>query len=67
VVGKAMWRHIGDLAVNPTSSLLGGSSSSGKGRKKRKADHSEVDEEYRPEPVRSLGKPLKTRSRPTKT
>lgn len=68
VVGKAMWKHVGDLAVNPTSSgIFGGSSSSGKGRKKRKVDYSEVDEEYRPEPVRSLGKPLKIRPRPTKT
>ncbi|KAF8745958.1 hypothetical protein AX14_004253 [Amanita brunnescens Koide BX004] len=65
VVGKAMWAFINELCQNPTSSLAYRDPSS-KSRRKRKADPEDTDE-YRPEPIRTLGKGLKTRSKVAKT
>ncbi|KAK2466267.1 hypothetical protein APHAL10511_001909 [Amanita phalloides] len=61
VVGKAMWAIINDLTHNPTSSLAYRENSA-RSRRKRKVDHEDADE-YRPEPVKALGRSFKTRSK----
>jgi|SRR6266550_3185038 len=62
IVGKAMWIIINELTQNHTSSLA--YRDSGRSRRKRKAD--EGTDEYRPEPIKTLGKGVKTRSKITK-
>lgn len=64
IVGKAMWLIINELTQNHTSSLAY-RDPSGRSRRKRKAESGDTDE-YRPEPVKSLGKGLKTRSKMAK-
>ncbi|KAF8621566.1 hypothetical protein AX15_007593 [Amanita polypyramis BW_CC] len=60
IVGKAMWAIINELTQNPTSSLAYRDNSS-RSRRKRRAD--DAADEYRPDPVKSLGKGFKTRSK----
>ncbi|KAF8351390.1 hypothetical protein F5887DRAFT_1194897, partial [Amanita rubescens] len=63
IVGKAMWIIINELTQNHTSSLA--YRDSGRSRRKRKAGDPDTDE-YRPEPIKALGKGVKTRSKMTK-
>ncbi|PPQ98551.1 hypothetical protein CVT24_004042 [Panaeolus cyanescens] len=67
-VAKAFWSHIRVLENDPTTRLIPnteGQSSVAKGKRKRKDDN---DDEYRPLPVKSLGKTAKTRStKPSKS
>ena len=65
VVGKVMWAIINELGQNHTSSLAYRDPST-KSRRKRKADNEDADE-YRPDPIKSLGKAVKTRSKVAKT
>ncbi|KIL68045.1 hypothetical protein M378DRAFT_191070 [Amanita muscaria Koide BX008] len=63
LVSRAMWGYIHDMTKNPTSSFA--YRDNNKSRKKRKAD--DDGDEYRPEPVKTLGKAVKTRSKAPKT
>jgi hypothetical protein len=63
-VGKAMWAIINHLQVNPNAPVYldhQPEKSAAKKRKRIKGDSS--DDEYKPDPVRHIGKPLKTRGR----
>jgi hypothetical protein len=63
-VGKAMWAIIHSLQVNPTAAVhLEEEKSLGKKRKRGDKGGSTSDDEYRPDPVRHIGKPLKTRGK----
>ncbi|KAJ7754231.1 hypothetical protein DFH07DRAFT_868609 [Mycena maculata] len=59
-VGAAMWKLINHLRYNPTTSISGASAASTSRRKRRMSDS---DGEYRPSPIKSLGKGRQTRSR----
>jgi hypothetical protein len=62
-VGKAMWAIINSLQVNPTAAVhLEEEKSLGK-KRKRDNKASASDDEYKPDPVRHIGKPLKTRGK----
>ncbi|KAF8640100.1 hypothetical protein AX17_001338 [Amanita inopinata Kibby_2008] len=62
VVGKAMWSYINNLTVRPTSPLIARDAKPlNKARRKREPE--DDGDEYRPEPVRNLGKGLQTRSK----
>jgi hypothetical protein len=59
--------HINDLRIRPTTWLTPNASLATKGKGKRKADKdNERDDEYRPTPISSLGKPIKTRAKRAK-
>jgi hypothetical protein len=64
-----LWKHINSLQSRPTDWLDPDESltSMTKGKGKRRADKDiEADDEYRPTPISSLGKPLKTRTKRVK-
>ena len=64
VVGRSLWLHINNLRLRPTAWLTPNDLLTSKVKGKRKADQDiEADDEYRPTPISSLGKPLKTRKR----
>jgi hypothetical protein len=65
-VAKSMWNFIDTVDMNTTSALFNGYSEPSKGKKKRKADSDEEDE-YRPEPIKALGKTPSTRAKQQKT
>jgi len=66
-VGRSLWQHINSLRSRPTAWLTPNELLTTKGKGKRKADKDiEADDEYRPTPISSLGKPLKTRGKRTK-
>ncbi|KAJ7638889.1 hypothetical protein FB45DRAFT_904165 [Roridomyces roridus] len=58
MVGAALWKLINDLKQHPITPATPGSTS----KRRRKMSESE-DEEYRPAPVKSIGKGRQTRSR----
>ena len=61
-VGRSLWLHINSLRSRPTAWLIPNELLTTKGKGKRKADKDvEADDEYRPAPISSLSKPLKTR------
>jgi hypothetical protein len=67
-VGRSLWLHINDLRLRPTNWLTPNASLATKGKGKRKADKdNEGNDEYRPTAISSLGKPLKTRAKRSKT
>lgn len=63
-VGKSMWDFIRTIRVNPTGPLIFRSSGGPVNQdfKKRKRKAGDEDEEYRPQPIKSLSKPVKTRA-----
>jgi hypothetical protein len=66
-VGRSLWKHINSLQSSPTAWLDPDESLTTKGKGKRRADKDiEADDEYRPTPISSLGKPLKTRTKRVK-
>jgi len=66
-VGRSLWTHINSLRSRPTAWLTPNEILTTKGKGKRKADKDiEADDEYRPTPISSLGKPLKTRTKRAK-
>jgi hypothetical protein len=66
-VGRSLWLHINSLRSRPTAWLIPNELLTSKGKGKRRADKDiEVDDEYRPTPISSLGKPLKTRAKRAK-
>ena len=66
-VGRSLWLHINNLQIKPTTWLTPNALLATKGKGKRKADNdNEGDDEYRPTPISSLGKPLKTRAKRAK-
>jgi hypothetical protein len=73
VVGKAMWGFVSSLRSNPSSLLLRGNgpgnyAENGRGKRRRKAGQDDSDnEEYRPTPIKNLGKTPKTRSKQQRT
>ncbi|PPQ94044.1 hypothetical protein CVT25_009892 [Psilocybe cyanescens] len=68
-VGRAMWRHINELRERPHSSLSASHSNmtSSKAKRKRPSGNEDDDDEFRPKPIKSLGKPVKTRAKHSKT
>lgn len=64
-VGKAMWAIIDSLQVNPNAPVhLDHQPEKHVGKKRKRNNRLDSsDDEYRPEPVRHIGKPLKTRGR----
>ncbi|KXN89657.1 hypothetical protein AN958_05524 [Leucoagaricus sp. SymC.cos] len=64
-VGKAMWVIINSLQVNPNAPVYLDHQPEKSAIKKRKRNNraESSDEEYKPEPIRHIGKPLKTRGR----
>jgi hypothetical protein len=66
-VGRSLWKHINSLQSRPTAWLVPNESQTTKGKGKRRADKDiETDDEYRPTPISSLGKPPKTRTKRVK-
>lgn len=65
-VGKALWSHIGSLKQNPTRWLTSGSEEHTKGKRKKRIETEDDDDEFRPDPVKSIGKPVKTRAKKIK-
>jgi len=59
-VVAAMWRMIDRLRIDPTGPVVAAGHSVQTPKRKRKADE---DDEYRPSPIKSLGKTPKTRSK----
>lgn len=67
-VGRALWKHINELRASPeTWPILGQSKAAAKKRKRAagRNDDDDDDGEFRPQPVRSMGKPVKTRKNRT--
>lgn len=62
-VGKSLWGHINNLEASPTHALFREQNDAVRGKKKRKVDVDEEEDEYRPEPMRNFGKTPKTRSK----
>lgn len=64
-IGKAMWVIINSLQVNPTATVhLDHQPEKPVGKKRKRNSRVESgDEEYKPEPLRNIGRPLKTRGR----
>ncbi|KAJ3570206.1 hypothetical protein NP233_g4563 [Leucocoprinus birnbaumii] len=64
-VGKAMWAIINSLQVNPVAPVHLDHRPVVKPGKKRKRNNrtDSSDDEYKPDPVRNIGKPLKTRGK----
>ncbi|KAF8913972.1 hypothetical protein CPB84DRAFT_1758056 [Gymnopilus junonius] len=65
-VGKAMWKHIDTLRHKPNT-LLKPNESNVRNKRKRNSIHNEEEEEFRPKPMKGIGKPLKTRAKQSKT
>lgn len=62
-VMKVLWSIIHSLQVDPTAAVHV-EEEKPLGRKRKRGDKaSESDDEYRPDPVRQIGKPLKTRGK----
>ncbi|KAF5387771.1 hypothetical protein D9615_000478 [Tricholomella constricta] len=61
-VCKSLWAIVRDLQNNP-SKMVSRTNGDTKGKKRKKYDTDDEDDEYRPTPVASLGKSAKTRSR----
>ncbi|KAH9482725.1 hypothetical protein JR316_0004825 [Psilocybe cubensis] len=67
-VGKAMWRHINELRERPHATQLSNYtfvSPIKTTKRKRNSGVDEDDEEFRPKPIRSIGKAIKTRAKRT--
>jgi hypothetical protein len=64
-VAKSMWNFINTVDMNTTSALFNGHGEKSKG-KKRRAESDEEEDEYRPQPIKTLGKNPSTRSKRTK-
>lgn len=64
-VCKTLWAIVRDLRDN-TSKVLSRSNIDTKGKKRRKMDTDDEDEEYRPTPITSLGKTAQTRGKQKK-
>ncbi|KAF9485282.1 hypothetical protein BDN70DRAFT_871293 [Pholiota conissans] len=66
-VGKALWSYIQALKHNPTKWLVPGVEEQTKGKRKKKGDLDDDDDEYRlGDPVRSIGTAPKTRAKKVK-
>jgi len=65
-VGKAMWRHINSLndrpnePLKPNFTLLPSAA-----KRKRMGKDDEDEDEFRPKPIKSVGRPPKTRAKQT--
>jgi hypothetical protein len=66
-VAKSMWNYINTMDMNTTSALFNGYGETSKGKKKRRADTDEEEDEYRPQPIKNLGKTPSTRSKQQRT
>ncbi|KJA30200.1 hypothetical protein HYPSUDRAFT_126524 [Hypholoma sublateritium FD-334 SS-4] len=66
-VGRALWSYIQSLRKHPTRMPRTGIEIAPKGRRKRNAGVRDDDDEFRPQPVRAIGRPAKTRAKKTKT
>lgn len=66
-VGKAMWGYINGLKKHPTTMLITGKEIVPKGKRKRGSGMRDDDDEFKPQPIRSLGKPVKTRTKKSKS
>lgn len=66
-VGKALWSYIQSLKKHPTRMPRTGIEIAPKGKRKRNAGVRDDDEEFRPQPVRAIGRPAKTRAKKVKT
>jgi hypothetical protein len=66
-VAKSMWNFINTVDMNTPSALYNGYGETSKGKKKRKADTDDEEDEYRPQPIKSFGKTPSTRSKQQKT
>lgn len=66
-VGKALWRHVNELRADPNTWPIPGQAKTTAKKRKRTAarndddDDDDGDGEFRPQPIRSIGKPVKTR------
>ncbi|KAF8205051.1 hypothetical protein BJ912DRAFT_20715 [Pholiota molesta] len=65
-VGKALWSYIRSLERNPTRWLISGAEEQTKGKRKKRIEAEDGDDEFRPDPVKSIGKPVKTRAKKIK-
>jgi len=66
-VAKSMWNLINTMDMSTTTALFNGYGETSKGKKKRKADTDEEEDEYRPQPIKVLGKTPSTRSKQQRT
>ncbi|KAF8974486.1 hypothetical protein BDZ97DRAFT_1911665 [Flammula alnicola] len=65
IVGKALWKHIGQLRHRPTTWLT--SEEASKVKRKRNSGLEDDDDEFHPQPIRAIGKPVKTRAKKSKS
>lgn len=66
-VAKSMWNFINTMDMTTTNALFNGYGESSKGKRKRRANTDEEEDEYRPQPIKTLGKTPSTRSKPQKS
>ena len=65
-VGRALWKHVNELRASPDTWPIPGQPKNAAKKRKRASgrnDDDDDDGEFRPQPVRSMGKPVKTRKR----
>lgn len=66
-VGRALWSYIQSLKRHPTRMPRTGIEIAPKGKRKRNTGVHEDDDEFRPQPIRAIGRPAKTRAKKTRT
>ena len=61
-VGKALWKHVNELRAHPYAWPIPCQTKTAAKKRKRTArnDDDDGDSEFRPPPVRSIGRPVKT-------